>query len=658
MKIRLILIIIGTLIGQVSFSQTHTEDDYYQIITVPTPEGLELEIGGMTLLPDGSLVACTRRGEVWKVENPYMFGGGKAVFTKIAEGLHEPLGLNYIDGKLWTTQRGEVTILHDDNNDGQIDRFQQYYKWPLSGNYHQYSYGPALTKDGKKLFTLNLDWIGHGASLTKWRGWMFTLDDEGKMEPWATGLRSPAGFMVNDQGDIFYAENQGDWVGSGRVTHLEKGDFAGNPEGLVWADDPASPVKLRTEDIPDTGEPLYEVAQRVKGIKPPAVWFPHTLMGISTSDMVQDLSDGKFGPFSGQYFVGDQGHSKIMRMALEKVNGVYQGACFPFREGFQSGVLRMNWGFDQSMFVGQTSRGWAATGRSKFGLQRLSWTGKIPFEIKSIKSASDGFILEFTEEVNEDLAYNPASYDIQSFTYKYHHNYGSPIINQREVKIKGIELLEDGKSVHLAVDSMRLGYIFGITAEGIQNTKGDALLHNVGYFTLNQINQSISPLDLDLFAVEEKTMEHNHEPMDDMATDIISQKRQNNMPDSWAGKVDQTITIGTVPGLKFDTKLIQVKAGSKIQITFNNNDDMLHNLLIVNPGTVNKVGEAALNMGLKGPNMGYVPDLPDVLYHSGILQPESSETFYFEAPKKKGDYHFVCTFPGHYTVMNGIFRVK
>src|SRR5690606_38254071 len=101
----------------------------------------------------------------------------------------------------------------------------------------------------------------------------------------------------------------------------------------------------------------------------------------------------KFGPIEGQYFVGDQGHSKIMRMSLEKVNGVYQGACFPFREGFMSGVLRMNWGYDQSMFVGQTSRGWAATGRSEFGLQRLVWTGKTPFEIKTIKSASDGFIL-------------------------------------------------------------------------------------------------------------------------------------------------------------------------------------------------------------------------------------------------------------------------
>jgi azurin len=652
-------LILFTFFAETAFSQAITEDDYYQIVRIPVPdEGVELEVGGIAMLPDGSLAVCTRRGEVWKVENPYMLGGSRPVFRKIAEGLHEPLGMDYIDGKLWVTQRGEVTILHDDNNDGIIDRFEQHYNWPLSGNYHQYSYGPVVTKEGKKLFALNLDWIGHGASQSKWRGWMISLDEKGNMEPWATGLRSPAGFMVNKDGDIFYSENQGDWVGSGRITHLEKGDFAGNPAGLRWADDPLSPVKLRTEDIPDTGEPLYDVAQRVKGIKVPAVWFPHTLMGISTSDIVQDLSDGAFGPFAGQYFVGDQGHSKIMRMSLEKVKGVYQGACYPFREGFQSGVLRMRWGFDQSMFVGQTSRGWASTGRSQFGLQRLVWTGKTPFEIKEIRSASDGFLVEFTQDIDEETAYNPASYDIQSFTYKYHHTYGSPIVNQRKAKVKGIQLLEDGKTVHIALDSLPLGYIFGITADGIKNTEGNSLLHNAGYFTLNVINDAVAALDLDLYAVEEQVATHEHHESEMTGVEIISDKKQNTIPDSWNGKVDESIVIGTIPGLKFDKKLIQVKAGSKVKLVFDNNDDMLHNLLITIPGSLDKVGEASLKMGMDGPNKGYIPDMSEVLFHTGILQPESSESIYFEVPKKKGDYHFVCTFPGHYLVMNGIFRVK
>lgn len=648
---------------QLSMAQqkAKTEDDYYKIINLPTPEGIELEVGGLAVLPDGRLAACTRRGDVWMINNPYMIGNSRPTYELFAQGLHEPLGLAYIDGNLWATQRGEVTILKDTDQNGKADIYESFYKWPLSGNYHQYSYGPIVLPDGKKLFTLNLDWIGRGASQSKWRGWMFTLDDKGNFEPYATGLRSPAGFNVNHDGDIFYAENQGDWVGSGRVTHLEKGDFAGNPAGLKWTSEPGSPLSLKPEDIPDNDEPLYDVAKRVKGLKPPAVWFPHTLMGISTSDILEDTSEGKFGPFSGQYFVGDQGHSKVMRMSLEKVEGVYQGACYPFREGFDSGILRMKWGLDNSMFVGQTSRGWAATGREEFALERMQWTGETPFEILEVKSASDGFIVNFTQPLKEDVAINPASMEIKSFTYQYHHTYGSPIVNQRNVLITGLSLSEDGKQLHIAVDSMRLGYIFSIKMQDIENVEGENLLHDQAFYTLNVINKAVPALDLDFYAVSapETNMHAGHD-MSIMHTNatLNSAKRVNVMPEDWGGEADITIELGTVPGLKFDTDKIQVKAGSKVKLIFRNNDDMLHNLLIVAPGTVDKVGQEAMGMGMEGVEKAYVPDMNEVLFHTNLLQPESMETIYFTAPTTKGNYTFVCTFPGHYTVMQGSFRVK
>jgi len=76
---------------------------------------------------------------------------------------------------------------------------------------------------------------------------------------------------------------------------------------------------------------------------------------------IYDTIEGKLRSFNEQQFIGDQGHSKIMRVYMEKINGVYQGAAFPFVGGFSSSVLRMIWGSDSSMFVGMTSRGWAST---------------------------------------------------------------------------------------------------------------------------------------------------------------------------------------------------------------------------------------------------------------------------------------------------------
>ena len=180
--------------------------------------------------------------------------------------------------------------------------------------------------------------------------------------PYAAGMRSPAGFGINSEGDVFVAENQGDWIGSGRITHLEKGDFAGHPASLHWADRKGSEVKLREKDITDDYGTMYKASKGLKGLKLPAVWFPHGILGISTAAIITDRTEGAFGPFAGQLFVSDQGQSKIMRVALEKVDGEYQGVVFPFREGFASGLIRMNFGPDNALYAGQTARGWAATG--------------------------------------------------------------------------------------------------------------------------------------------------------------------------------------------------------------------------------------------------------------------------------------------------------
>ncbi|WP_460968502.1 plastocyanin/azurin family copper-binding protein [Spirosoma migulaei] len=644
-----------------------SEEDYYRIVTLPIPEDIKLEVGGLAPLPDGRLAVCTRRGEVWIISNPYMQGSRVATFKKFASGLHEPLGLMWHPkGYFLCTQRGEVTKLVDKDGDDVADEYSSFYKWPLSGNYHEYSYGPLLLPDGDMVITLNLDWIGYGASLAKWRGWMLKLTEKGEMTPWATGLRSPAGFGLLRDGSILYTENQGDWVGSGRMTHLTKGAFAGNPAGLRWSGEPGSPLALKPENVPSTGKPMFEVAKTIKELKVPAVWFPHTLMGISTSDFKQDTTNGAFGPFTDQLFVGDQGHSKIMRVALEKVNGEWQGACFPFREGFESGIIRTVWGQDGSMFVGMTSRGWAATGKEPYGIQRLVWTGKTPFEMKTITSKPDGFEITFTLPVDRKTAENPESYSLNSFTYRYHKTYGSPIEDAKPVPIRGVVVAPDGMSARIVADTvLREGYIHEVKLEGVRSASGSMpLLHATGYYTLNAIAPG-EKLTLPARAVA--IAKHEHADMMAMEkkaattasknVKAVSAKRVVAMPANWTNGPDQSLTIGTKPGLKFDVDKLEVKAGSKIKLVFNNNDDMLHNCVITKPGAANAVGDAALRLNLNGPKMNYVPNSPNVLYHTNILQPETSETIYFLAPTEPGDYQFVCSFPGHSSLMQGTLKV-
>ena len=580
-------------------------------------------MGGLAFDDTGKLAVCTRRGEVWTIENPL---STNPTFTKFATGLHEPLGLAFKDGDFYLNQRGELTRLRDTDKDGKADLYENLYTWELAGNYHEYSYGPVFMPNGDMLVTLNLGWVGRGASLSKWRGWMVKITPSGKLKPYATGMRSPAGFGLNANGDIFYAENQGDWVGSGRISHLEEGDFVGHPEGLKWTSEPGSPLTLKMEDISDEeGLSLYEYSKKRSEVKPPSVWFPHAVMGISTSDMVV-IPEG-FGPFSGQLLVGDQGQSKIMRVYQEKVKGEYQGACFQFKEGFSSGILRLAWGEDKTLYVGMTSRGWSSTGKGLFGLERLKWTNKTPFEIKEIHAKPDGFELIFTEEINSESAADIKSYKISDFTYKYHHLYGSPPIDMQERKIIKVALSDDKKKARIFIDQLREGYAYEIKAPGLKNQNGDDLLHNFAYYTLNNIP------DGDKFEGTDTEGEAQSNTED---ADNTSSKRITKMPADWE-KPDQVLTIKTVPGLKFDKTEFSIKAGSKIKLEFNNPDDMLHNLLIVKPGTADDIAQQALDLGLSGQEKGYIPESDDVLFHTVMLQPNASDAIFFVAPDQAGE---------------------
>lgn len=488
------------------------EGDFYKIVKVPVPEGVLLEVGGVTTLPNGSMAVATRRGDVYTIENPT---GRVPHFRKFASGLHEILGLVYKDGSLYCAQRGELTKLTDRNGDGVADRYETVHAWPVSGHYHEYSFGPKIAPDGSFFVSGNVafgdeEWW-RGESRVPWRGWIFKITPDGQLEPWATGVRSPAGLgMIN--GELFYADNQGDWMGSGGIWHVKKGAFMGHPAGLRWAGQPNSPVKLTTEQLYAQVGPrqnrdargraikpendaketkfatLYELKQKFPETQLPLVWLPHGVLGISNSEIISDETKGAFGPFAGQLFIGDQGQSKIMRVFMEQVNGEYQGAAFDFRSGFQSGVLRMGWGTDNSLFVGETNRGWGSAGDAGEGLQRLVWTGKTPFEMKAVRAMPDGFEVEFTLPVDPKSAEDLASYAVKSFIYKYHPVYGSPTVNETAHAVKAVKVSDDGLRVRLAVDGLKRYHIHALTLDGVrEKDRSWSLVHPTAYYTLNNI---------------------------------------------------------------------------------------------------------------------------------------------------------------------------
>lgn len=109
--------------------------------------------------------------------------------------------------------------------------------------------------------------------------------------------------------------------------------------------------------------------------------------------------------------------------------------------------------------------------------------------------------------------------------------------------------------------------------------------------------------------------------------------------------------------LKFDIESFTVRPGQAVELTLENADIMPHNLLIVAPGTIEEVAKAALALGVEGWGKHYVPDRPDVLHATKLVDASKQEALKFTAPEQPGDYPYVCTFPGHAYVMRGVMKV-
>lgn len=457
------------------------EDRYYRVISLPLPEGVQFEPGGLEWLPGDRLVVSTRIGDVYLVDGTLDVPPHDVRYTLYASGLHEVLGLARRGEWLYAMQRGEVTRMKDEDGDDRADVFESVCDdWEINGDYHEYAFCSKFDREGKLWITLCL--TGSFSSQVLYRGWAVTVDENGVMTPVCSGIRSPGGLGFNAEGDCFYTDNQGPWNGACILRHLKPGMFMGHPGGNRWYAD-APNMGPRPRDPKDGSRWAVELA-KIPELQNPAIFFPYDKMGQSASGVWCDTSGGKFGPFEHQLFVGDQTHSTVMRVFLEKVNGRYQGACFPFKSGFGSGIVPIVQASDGSLFCGSTARGWAARGGKPFALDRLVWTGETPFEIHEMRVQPDGFELTFTEPIDEASAKDLASYTMETYTYIYQEKYGSPEVDHTKPTIREARIGADGRSVRLVVDGLQIGHVHELTAKGVRSSAGASLLHDKAYYTL------------------------------------------------------------------------------------------------------------------------------------------------------------------------------
>jgi hypothetical protein len=458
------------------------EREYYPVVNIPIPQDLVIEAGAFCTLPDGRVAVGTRYGEIYilsgidkKKPNP--------TYHLYATGLDEIFGLAYKDNAFYVTQSCELTRVSDTKHDGKANRFETLSDSWGYANYHEYAFGSKFDQKGNLYVTLGLSYSYESHAL--FRGFIMKITPDGKTQAMASGLRSPAGIGPNEHGALFYIESQGPWNCSCSLKAVTQGSFHGHPASFNWYK--YAPELGPVPEMPKSESRIITEKKRVKQLVPYAVIFPYIRMGRSITGFVVDRTKGKFGPFEDQMFLGDYTLSIIMRATTEQVNGVWQGACYPFREGLSTGILNVVFTPEGNLVWGGTNRGWPVRGTKPFALERLDWSGKMPFEIQRITITPDGFKIAFTKPVDATLAKDPKSYQITTFTHPYHADYGGPEIEQTTPVVKSVNLAGDGMSATLVLDKLIPGHVYDFDFGKLRAKDKEEILHRKAYYTVNEI---------------------------------------------------------------------------------------------------------------------------------------------------------------------------
>jgi glucose/arabinose dehydrogenase len=445
-------------------------DKFYKVEHFPVPKEMDLRVTGMDFLSNGDLAVCTWAGEIYFVRKAQK-DVRTATYHRFARGLMEPMGLKVVNGDIYVIQKCELTRISDKNADGEADLFETITSgWDFTGRYNAFANGPVIDRNGDFYVFVG----GNGAFWdARYMGWGMKISRDGRtLTPFCSGLRVPHGVEMIGE-DIFMAENQGHWIGACKLNHLQAGKFYGYPS--AW---PAP----------------YEQYEKTTNFTPPAVWFPYTL-AKSASGMVS-IPDDRLGPFKGQLIVADFQLSVLTRVMLEKVNGEWQGAVWPFAKGFLSGLNRVAIGPDGKLYAGGGKGGhWSgAVGPQMYSLDRLSFTGKTPFEVKEVHAMPDGFELTFTQPVDAEACGKADAFDVAQYTYKYHGTYGSPEIDHNgkensstDIKVVGAVVSGDRLKVLLTLEGLRPGYVTMVRGLDVVNEEGEYLRNDTFWYTLNSI---------------------------------------------------------------------------------------------------------------------------------------------------------------------------
>jgi putative heme-binding domain-containing protein len=602
----------------------------YAVDTIPLPFDNPWKAlvfcGDHDFLPDGSAVVCTMQGDVWRVTglNDSL---GTVRWTRFASGLHHALGLVVHNGAIYTQGRDQLTRLHDCNGDGEADFYECFSNaFQTSPAGHDFICG------------LQRDAAGNFYTVSGNQGLLKISPDGTRTDVLGTGFRNPDGLGLFPDGTITVPCSEGDWTPASMICAFRP--TGSSPAGAPYGGfQPAyfgygGPKNGRAPDLP-------------------LIYLPRGLDNSSGGQVYVD-SD-RWGPLKGlgvHFSLGAGSHFLLLQ---DEVAGQRQGAIVPMSGEFRSGAHRGRFSPHDGQLYVTGMAGWGSYTPDDGCFQRVRYTGGPVQAPVAFHVHQNGVRVSFSGPVDRTIAGERNRHFAQGWNYRYSGGYGSAEFSTQHFGARGhdvltiasVTALPDGRSLFLELPDLQPMSQLHLD---LQPDAGRA--HDL-FATVHRLDAPFTKFPTYRPAAKAIAA---HPILTDVTLAV------SRVPNPWLNRNHQArpVTIEAGKNLTFSTRSFIAKPGEALRITLANPDVVPHNWVLVKPGALQRVGEHA-NRLIADPEAvarHYVPKTDDVLVYTDIVPAHDEFTIWIKAPSQPGRYPYLCTFPGHWMVMNGELIVE
>ncbi|MGB2498750.1 MAG: DUF6797 domain-containing protein [Mariniblastus sp.] len=401
------------------------------------PWNCQLRLTGLDFLPDGdTVIVAAWDGSVWRVTGLDALAkpGSKQQlqWQRIASGLFQPLGVKYLNQKIYVTCRDQIVILHDLNGDHEADWYENFNSdHQVTEHFHEFAMGLQADEAGNFYYAKS---ARHAKkAVVPHHGTLLKISPDGATtEIIANGFRAANGVCLNPDGSFVVTDQEGHWNPKNRINWVKPGQFYGNMFGY--------------HDVTDSSD---------EAMSDPLCWITNSF-DRSPSELLWVDSD-QWGPLNGALLNFSYGYGKIYVVPHEEVDGQMQGGMceFPISQ-FPTGVMRGRFSPDDGQLYCCGMFAWAGSQHQPGGFYRVRYTGKplhLPIGLNATRS---GVKIRLSGAVDSESATDVSNYSINTWDLKRTANYGSKHYNEKRLAVKSATLSDDGTTVFLEIPDLPL----------------------------------------------------------------------------------------------------------------------------------------------------------------------------------------------------------